>query len=221
MITDAFAALTQTKFVSYRHVDEKGVFHGVTIRQRYLRQPYQVSEEGSYKDYPDELSAWLAAVAQCPTVVDACRDSKIMWYRAVARRAEILLTEGCDVLAEKRDEQLAVLLRLHHVALKALDARVTTRAAPKPMRLSNAKTLSWYETRCTLILPHGPEKMRFALRALPSPVEEGVWSAHFRVADAKDDAILAVQAGFERFVELAREEEGIVIKDAFNGTDMI
>jgi len=89
------------------------------------------------------------------------------------------------------------------------------------MRLSNAKTLSWYETRCTLILPHGPEKMRFALRALPSPVEEGVWSAHFRVADAKDDAILAVQAGFERFVELAREEEGIVIKDAFNGTDMI
>ena len=48
-----------------------------------------------------------------------------------------------------------------------------------------------------------------------------MWSAHFRVTDASDDDILAIQTGFERFVELAKAEEGIVIKDAFNGTDVV
>lgn len=221
MVTDAFAVLAQTRFVSCSHKDDKGVFHGVTLRRHSLRSPFQVSNMGSYTDYPDELSAWQAAEAQYPTVVDACRRSKLLWYRTMARRAEILLTEGPDALAEKREVQLATMVRLHHIALGALDARVLTRAAPKPVRLSNARALSWYETRCTLVLPAGSDKLRFALRCLPSPVEEDVWSVHFRVTDASDDAILELQTGFERFVEQVQVEAGIRIKDAFNGTDVV
>ena len=220
MVTDAFAVLAQTNYIAC-YKTESGVYKGVSIRKRFTKSPFRVSDMGSFTDYPDELSAWQAAMRIYPELLTTCIESRELSYRALARRGEILLYEGPDELARKLDVQLARLLRLHTLAMQALEARVTSKSAPKPMRLSQAHSVSWYETRNTLSLPGSTEQLRFALRCLPSPVDENVCSAHFRVANATDDEIKQIQAGFEQFVPMALAEESVLVKDVFNGTDMV
>lgn len=215
-ITDSFAlAVTPTYISQYDPVSKACVYWSWNGKRKI--RITEGSGTLAYKEFDTELEAWRYAISIYPSLLATMTGSPMIEQRAAARRAELLLSlgqVGFDARVATLHEQV---VDLYWEAMTAMRATRTTRTPPKVSRVNTAKAVSWLEVRAKAQTPVHDEPVLFAVRCLPSPVEDNTWSIRLRIPSESNRAVLEAHQCFDVLVARLRDR-GILVRDVQHGT---
>lgn len=170
--------------------------------------------------YKDEREAFAHFKSEANWVLDAARTSQDLYYRGLARRAELM-----NSLSEAQFEALVtdfekVPVLMWETALAHFGGKFLGKHRLKPRITATTKGLSWWEIRGKVSLPHYPAQETLVVRFFPSPVDDATWSMQVSLPGIDADVIRRNQQVTRDAMDGLRAR-GMKLEDVTNGTLLV
>ena len=167
-------------------------------------------------DYRDEREAFARLQLDAPWALEAARTDDGLYFRGLARRAELMNSMSELQFEEMMAEFNRVPLLMWETVLAQFGGRYLGKAKLKPRIVATSRGVSWWEVRGKVALPHYPTEQALTIRFFPSVVDDA-WSMQVALPGLNADVIRHNQKVTHEAKSVLRER-GIQLDDVVNGT---
>lgn len=167
-------------------------------------------------DYMDEREAFARLHLDAPWALDAARMGESLYYRGLARRAELMNSMSEPAFDALMAEFNRVPMLMWDTVLAQFGGRYRGKSKVKPRITATSKGVSWWEVRGKVALPQYPAEQSLSVRFFPSMVDDA-WSMQVALPSLNADVIRHNQkVTREAMSEL--QARGVKLEDVVNGT---
>jgi hypothetical protein len=169
------------------------------------------------KNYDDELDVWQNLPNDLFWLHEAMRTSDGLYYRGLARRAELMAgLSALDFEARMAEFDKTPLL-MWEIALNAFSGTYLGKARLKARATAHVAAISWIEVQGKVSMPHYDIPVTMAVRCFPSPVDENAWAMQVELPCINAEVIRHNQKVTREAIAQV-EHRGIRVEDVVNGT---
>lgn len=221
-ITDNFALAIRLNHI-HESIPGKGSICVYSAPAGFVARATQLGSDGETKEeltVETEREVWLAFPALVPWVLDELATSPNVYYRGLARRAELMRTHS-DAEFETLLSNFERAPRLMWTALLTAFGGMHLSKSTLTVRSKALKRgIGLWELRARVGLSHYNEPVSMAVQCFPSPVENDAWMMRVQLPAISTEVILRNQVAIRLAVSnLARE--GVRIEDVTQGTNLV
>lgn len=168
----------------------------------------------------NEREVWRAFPAQVPWLLDELATSQNLYYRGLARRAELMRALSEAEFEARMVEFERVPRQMWAALLTAFGGMQVSRSKLMVRSKALKRGIGLWELRSRVGLPHYNEPVSMALQCFPSPVDHDAWLMRVQLPALSTDVVRSNQAAI-RLAVSNLELEGVRIEDVTHGTNLI
>ncbi|RQR65350.1 hypothetical protein DIE18_02380 [Burkholderia sp. Bp9125] len=177
------------------------------------------SVEGSMT-FTTEREVWNHFPAHVPWMLEELATSPHLYFRGLARRAELMRTLSEAEFEARMNDFERVPRQMWAALLTALAGMHLSKSTLMVRSKALKRGVGLWEMRARVGLAHYNEPVSMALHCFPSPVDNDAWLMRVQLPALSTDVVRSNQAAIRQAISNL-ELEGVHIEDVTQGTNLV
>lgn len=170
--------------------------------------------------FTTEREVWNHFPAHVPWMLDELATSPHLYYRGLARRAELMRTLSEAEFEARMTDFERVPRLMWGALLTALSGMHVSKSTLTVRSKALKRGIGLWELRARVGLPHYNEPVPMAVHCFPSAVDNDAWLMRVQLPALSTDVVRSNQAAIRQAVSNL-ELEGVRIEDVTHGTNLV
>jgi hypothetical protein len=170
--------------------------------------------------FTTEREVWNHFPAHVPWMLDELATSPHLYYRGLARRAELMRTLSEAEFEARMTDFERVPRQMWSALLTAFGGMHVSKSTLTVRSKALKRGIGLWELRARVGLPQYNEPVSMAVHCFPSPVDNDAWLMRVQLPPLSTDVILRNQAAIRQTVSNLGLE-GVRIEDVTQGTNLV